>query len=377
MYQKQPWRNFFFQGKKYISEDKYTLWRQSAEVFKISPEAKLKLEWVIFYETVGERNATLTAKHFGISRKTFHKYKKRFQEAKGDPRSLEEQSRTPKTARSWEVTREEEYNIIKLRKEHIKYGKAKLRVLYEQKHGDKISTWKVERVIRKHQLFPDKKRHAQGLKRQARRARNPKVRIQDIPTGSTSFGHLWHIDCIILNWYGLRRVIITAVEQLTRIGYARIYNSNTSKEAADFLERLMYLVEGKVVIMHSDNGSEFAGEFEKACHTLNIKQVYSRPRTPKDNPQVERFNRTVQDEWLDLSEEGLDSIQKANEEISQWLVEYNSKRPHQSLDYLTPLEYAQREYFSKEKVLPMWSARTYACKNVHLCYISINSWVAW
>ena len=118
----------------------------------------------------------------------------------------------------------------------------------------------------------------------------------------------------------------------------------------------MYLTEGKVNIMHQDNGSEFQGAFERACNTLNILQIYSRPHTPKDNPALERFNNTIQHEWLDFSEVGLDNIEEANRDLTNWLIKYNSYRPHEALDYLTPLEYAHRNFF---QVLPMWPARTY------------------
>lgn len=119
----------------------------------------------------------------------------------------------------------------------------------------------------------------------------------------------------------------------------------------------MYLVEGRVDIMHQDNGSEFQGEFEKACSKLNILQIYSRPYTPKDNPALERFNSTIQHEWLDFSLVGLDDILEANLDLTTWLVKYNSYRPHEALDLDTPLEYADKIFFNK--VLPMWPASTY------------------
>ena len=56
-----------------------------------------------------------------------------------------------------------------------------------------------------------------------------------------------------------------------------------------------------------------------------------------------------------LSEVGLDDMQKANKDLTGWLIKYNNHRPHASLDYLTPLAYAQQQYF---KELPMWSAHT-------------------
>lgn len=352
MYQEQ-WTKYFFPAKRTDLPDKHTLWRRFAT--DLSPEAKLRLEWIIFYETIGQKNASRTATYFGISRKTFHKWHKRFKEAKEKPQSLQDHSRAPKTRRSWEVTREEESRIIHLRKKHMKYGKKKLKVIYQREYNEEISTWKIERVIRRWQLFPDKVAHAKRIRKKARRAKKSRKLILDVER-KPIFGHLWHIDAIILWWYGARRVIFTAIEDLTRIGYARVYSTNSSAYAEDFLKRLMYLVEGQVELMHSDNGGEFFGEFEKACERLNIEQVFNRPRTPKDNPLAERYNWTVQDEWLGMSEVGLDDIDEANQDLSEWLVEYNGYRPHDSLEDMTPLEYAQEKVFAE--VLPMWSAGT-------------------
>ncbi|MBU4481920.1 integrase core domain-containing protein, partial [Candidatus Parcubacteria bacterium] len=43
-----------------------------------------------------------------------------------------------------------------------------------------------------------------------------------------------------------------------------------------------------------------------------------------------------------------------NRKLTEWLVEYNFERPHQSLDYLAPAEFVQKY----SKVLPMWSSST-------------------
>lgn len=325
-------------------------WRALASYWNISPEANKRLEWLIFYETVGKRNARATADYFSIAPKTFHKWKKRF-----DPtriQSLEEVFRAPHIRRVWQVTELEERRIKKLRESYIKYGKKKLRILYNQDFGEDISTWKIERVVRKHNLYPDPEEHKKKLRREKKSQIKPKKRIHElIQTGYS--GTLWHTDSIVIWWYGQRRVIFTALEDKTKVGFARVYLGGTSRKATDFLKRLVYLSDGEVQIIHSDNGSEFAGEFEKACRELKIEQVYSRVRQPKDNPALERFNWTIQDEWLSLSEVGLDDIQEANQDLTNWLIEYNNHRPHQSLDYMTPLAYA-----AKVRVLPMYPAST-------------------
>jgi transposase len=149
-------------------------WRALAEYWHISEAARQKLEWLVFYYSVGKQDAAATAKYFGISRKTFHKWKARF-----NPQviqSLEEKSRAPIRRRTWEVSRRQEQRIIKLRNQTKRiWGKAKLQTLYQQYYKNDISTWKIERVIRKHKLYPDLRE--QEKKTQRLKSASKKTRI--------------------------------------------------------------------------------------------------------------------------------------------------------------------------------------------------------
>ena len=349
----KDWDYYFFPRSQVSVPTKWDLLRKVAKK-QATGKAQMKLEWIIFYHTIARKKVLPTARHFGISRKTLHKWLKRFDER--DLTSLEEHFRAAKHTRTWMITKEQEERIISLRINNIEFGKGKLKILYQKAFHEPISTWKIERVVRKHRLYPDVVAHTKRVEK--RKASQSKVRIHQVNDAIRkvqAFGFLWHIDAIIIWWYGERRIIFTALEECTKIAFARVYKSNTSGFAEDFLKRLMYLSEGRVEIIHSDNGSEFQGAFERACETLGIHQVYSRPHTPKDNPALERFNRTLQQEWLDHSLIGLDDIIQANHDLTLWLIKYNSYRPHQSLEYMTPLEYAQEKFF---KVSPMWSANT-------------------
>ena len=350
---KDKWRNYFFETKPIYIPEKWTLLRSLGKDI-LSEKAQEKLEWIIFYHTIAGSNVAYTASYFGINPKTLYKWLKRFDEK--NLLTLEEHKRTPIKKRGWMVTFEEEANIKDLRKKNMEFGKQKLKVLYKREYGVDISTWKIERVIRKYNLYPDPVKHQCQVEK--RKNIKAKIRINAIKEQLgriKEFGFLWHIDAIIIWWYGQRRIIFTAIEEITKIAFARVYKTNTSGFAEDFLKRLMYLADGQVNIMHQDNGSEFQGAFERACETLGILQIYSRPYTPKDNPCLEKFNDTIQREWLALSVVGLDDIDEGNLDLTKWLIKYNSYRPHQALDYKTPLEYAQETFF---KVLPMWSART-------------------
>ena len=347
------WLNYYFSPKVLVLPEKWELIRALGKE-KLSLSAQLKLEWIIAYNTVFRGNAKHTALHFGISRKTLHKYLKRFLEK--DLSSLEEHSRAPEKKRLWTVTSTEEKQITALRKEYMTLGKRKLKVLYQEWYAETISTWKIELVVRKHQLYPDKIQHKHTM--QNRHKNHSKKRIYQIrkEQSFTQFGALWHVDAIIIWWYGERRIIFTAIDEVTRIAYARIYKTNSAVFATDFLQRLLILSNGTISLIHSDNGSEFDGSFKQACEKLKIFQIYSRAYTPKDNALLERFNRTIQEEWLSFSVQGLDDINLANVELTDWLIFYNNVRPHQALDYKTPLQYAQDNFF---KVLPMWSASTF------------------
>ena len=327
------------------------VWRSKAKYLGLSEKELTRLEWIIFYYTISNKNAAETARYFGISRKCLHSWSKRFNSL--NLLSLKEVSRRPHTLRKWEVTPKEEKQIKRIREDHLCWGKKKLQIQYFREYKEHISTWKIERVVRKHHLYPDPSEHQKYLKR--RKHQRKRVRIHTIDTTKYEPGKLWHIDSIEVNWYKEKRYIITALEDKTKLAFARIYPTHAAKYAADFLKRLVYLSDGDINIIHSDNGSEFAGKFEEAANDLHVFQVYSRVRTPNDNPALERFNRTIQDEWLNLSEVGLDDIQEGNHDLTNWLVEYNSVRPHQSLDYQTPLEYAHHNYF---QVLPMYPAST-------------------
>lgn len=344
---------YYFQPKRGPVINKWKQFRGLAKK-QISPEAQLKLEWIIFYHTIGKRKVVPSAKHFGIAPKTLHKWLGRFDEK--NLTSLEEHSRSPEHTRVWMVTEKQEANVIALRKTHLTLGKKKLQVLYQKAYGETLSTWRIERVIRKYELYPKRKKHAWYLEKRSKNKEKLRIhRVKEYLKKNKQFGLLWHIDCVIVWWYNRRRVIFTAMDDATKIAYARCYPSNLSSHAEDFLKRLSFVADGCITTIHTDNGLEFAGLFQKACEKNGIQQIYSRAYTPKDNASLERFNRTIQEEWLETSVVGLDVPIDANKDLTDWLIYYNATRPHQALDYKTPLEYAHNYFF---KLLPMWPAST-------------------
>jgi hypothetical protein len=360
----QPlFKNNGFKQSPIVLKNKVDRWRIIANTVGISDKARLRLEWMIHYETVGDHNAYKTAEHFSITAKTFYKWHKRFSD--GKIKNLEDESTRPDHLRGWEVTFEEECRVKKLRKKYLHYGKKKIKVLYFNEYNEKISTWKIERVIQKHDLYPDpiqQEKNRKKIKNQTK-----KNRIQNLAIEEKIF-FLFHLDTIVIHWGHLKRYILTACDHHGKIAYGRMYTTKSSRSAKDFLYRLHYLIDAPIANVQTDNGTEFYAEFEEAITALEATHWFSRNRTPEDNSIAERFNQTLQDEWLNDGH-FTSNIREFNLALTDWLKEYNFVRPHQTLDYETPMSYYLNTLRLTPNLLPMWSARTrYLQKEINMLY---------
>ena len=352
MSQRKPGSFYFFRHKQLPDIDRFQLLRLCAG--SISSNAKLKLEWIIFYQTIGKKNAASTCSHFGISRKTFYKWFNRFNEK--DLSTLEEKSKAPHRVRRRDISFLQRTRIRSLRKKHIKWGKMKLQRRYLKIYREYISSWKIQKVIEEEKLYFDKTKIEKQRKKRNQAQRKERKKITDF-VKENKINHLWHIDTVILTLTGGGyRYLITAIDEVSKLAFARLYKGHSSKYAADFLKRLHYLTEGEIINLHHDNGSEFEKDFKRACEELSLPQWYSRPHTPKNNPVLERFNKSIQEEFTDLLDIGFEDVLEFNHQLTEWLIEYNNIRPHKALDYLTPLEYIDQRL--QKKLLPMSSSRT-------------------
>jgi len=330
--------------------NRYEHWRKVAKTIKLSKKACQRLEWIIFYETKAKRNARATCRHFFISPKTFYKWLNRFEER--NLRTLEDQDKAPKNRRKKEITSQEESRIISLRKQYIVWGKMKLQKLYQNIYHEKISSWKIQYTIQKYKLYPNPIKNA---KLQKKRKRNQaKKRITELKKQPFP-GFLIALDVITIYWNGLKRYILTAIDTLSKIAFARMYTTKSSRSAADFLKRVFYLLDGSFLNALHDNDSAFHKEFIQACRDLGISQYWSRPHTPTDNPVNENFNGILKREFLQLGNFHPDPV-IFNKRLTEWLILHVFVRPNQALGYDTPWQFYQKT----ANVLPMYSSRAHS-----------------
>ena len=336
----------YFPTKKLPIQTKYEIWRCTAKDL-ISPRARQRLEWLILYQTKFNRNAAKTCRYFGIARKTFHIWLKRFDEA--NLRSLEDGSHTPLTTRSPDYTHLEEIRAIELRRNYPTAGRDKLVVLYHDDYADEIKPWSMRRIIHDRKLYA--KRAVKTKREKAQGKVVCKKRITELALRPQT-GFLLECDSIVFYDFGTKRYLLTAIDYYSRLGFAYMYKSKASRHAADFLKRL-FLLFGAVSNVHIDNGSEFKKDFEKAAQLFGVDLYHARPYQAKDKPRIERFNGTIQQEYIDLGHYTTD-VEKFNRSLVDWLIYYNFKRPHHSLGLKRPIEFATLQ----QEVLPILSPMT-------------------
>ena len=151
---------------------------------------------------------------------------------------------------------------------------------------------------------------------------------------------------MVLNLYnGLKIKEFRAVDPTTRISISRIYSSANAVYAREFLKEVIFELDFPIKSIQVDGGSEFMAEFEEYCEEQGIKLYVLPPRSPKMNGYVERTNETYRYEFWNVYELP-DTIEEVRKLHRKYERKYNCERMHQSLNYLTPMDYY---YTLKEK----------------------------
>ena len=91
-------------------------------------------------------------------------------------------------------------------------------------------------------------------------------------------------------------------------------------------------------------------DFERECQRLGVKLFVLPPNSPKLNGHVERAHRTHTEEFYEVTDSGFE-IAELNQALFEWEKVYNTVRPHQSLEYLTPQKFLERFKTTQRKEL--------------------------
>jgi putative transposase len=143
--------------------------------------------------------------------------------------------------------------------------------------------------------------------------------------------------------------MLTVVDEYTRECLTiQVARAISSRQVIQVLEWL-FLLHGVPAHLRSDNGPEFvAYAVQEWLHDHHCQTFYIQPGSPWENPFIESFNGTFRAECLDRWI--FASGQEAQLVIEQWRQEYNHRRPHSSLGYLTPAAFAKQAKLSLQLV---------------------------
>ena len=176
------------------------------------------------------------------------------------------------------------------------------------------------------------------IRRRKKRASCARV---DIPRAEKN--ELWGLDFMHDSMGQGRKlrilpIIDTYTKECHRIEVDRSIGGRRVTEVLSEVASIQGLPENIVV----DNGPEFiSNAMDEWAYTREVTLHFIRPGKPVDNAFMESFNARLREECLNLN--WFRSIEHARRVIEEWRIDYNETRPHSTLGFLTPTEFAQKE----------------------------------
>ena len=304
----------------------------------IATSAQRRLEILGFWQRHG---LAATQEAHAISRRTLYAWRAKLRAEGGNVAALVPGSTAPKRRRRRQWPAAVVAEIRRLRTVHPNLAKEKLHLLLMPfalaEHLPCPSARTIGRLIAD---TPDRMRtrphrlgaHGKHLPQRRPRLRKPKHFIAQRP------GHCVSLDSIELRALNERRYIITCTDLHSHFAWAWATRSHASAAAAQFFRLIQAVFPFAIEAVLTDNGSEFQRHFASALADHLFTHWHTYPKTPKMNAHCERFNRTVQDEFIDYHYDLLfiDELTDFNLELLRWLCWYNRERPHFSLTQPIP-----------------------------------------
>ncbi len=220
--------------------------------------------------------------------------------------------------------------LRELAAERRRFGYRRLHILLKRE-GIEMNWKKLYRLYKEERLTVRKR----GGRKRALGTRKPLV----IPQVSNQ---RWSLDFVSDTLIDCRRFrILCVIDDYSRECLATVVdNSISGVRVARELDRISE-ARGHPHTIVSDNGTELTSNaILKWSQDRHVDWHYIQPGKPMQNGFVESFNGRLRDERL--NEHLFTSYIHARQIIEDWRIDYNNRRPHSSLDGLTPMEFVNR-----------------------------------
>ena len=150
-----------------------------------------------------------------------------------------------------------------------------------------------------------------------------------------------------------RRYVFVAIDRATRWVLIAIKSNKTAAADRSFLNAVAKAAPFKIKTLLTDNGKEFTDrlfgkhvkdasgehEFDTLCHARGIEHRLTKPRTPKTNGTVERFNGRLEQV---LRSHHFNSAEDLEKTLYRYVWLYNEHLPQKALNHQTPVQALKR-----------------------------------
>jgi transposase InsO family protein len=270
---------------------------------------------------------TDVAARFGVTRKTVHDWLAKYEA--GGLENLGDRSHRPRSC-PHQMGSDLEVSIARMRTSHPSWGPR--RIAFELgKNGPGPSESGVYRALVRLNLIDPagRRRRDQKWKRWERGA----------PM------ELWQLDTVggFVLADGHRAKALTGVDDHSRFCVsAQLMLRESSQRVCQGLA-LALRTHGVPEQILTDNGKVFTGRFnrppvevlfDRVCRENGIEHLLTQPRSPTTTGKIERFHRALRTEFR--TDRVFKNLASAQAELDDWVLDYNTNRPHQALDMTTP-----------------------------------------
>jgi len=337
-----------YKGMKGITKFSDLCYREENVITDI---ARRRAEIIDFFNEFG---AVAACRAFKVKRSTIYRWKQLLKLGNGRLDALNNLSRAPIKKKESLIDSKIVEFIRETRKQWPRLSKKKLKPLLDKYCAEKalktVSISTIGRIIKKHNMFY----YVKKKKKHYNKNREKKLRRGDYKP--TKAGDLVQIDTVVLFDFGIRRYLISAIDLVSRFSFSYCYKNPSSASAEDFMQKLDRVAPFSVKRVQTDNGSEFDKHFHQYIKDSGRIHYHNYPKSPKMNPYIERYNRTIQEEFTNVKDvDPYHDLDSFNRELMGFLLFYNTQRIHEGINNITPIAFLLSHLHHLKKSNMSWT----------------------
>lgn len=304
-----------------------------------------RLEALKLAEELG--NITKVCRERGISRSQFYEYKRRFQEE-----GFEGLRDLPPIHKSHPFTTSKEIvkRLLELSAQYPSKGCGYLEILLKRE-GKTCSKPTIQKILDKHGLGSKYQRllklESENLAGQIELNREQELMLEknnpcfrERHVESSKPGELLCQDTTMIGRLGgMGKIYVQAVvDAYCSLGFAYVHTGKIPAHAAAVLhnEVLPFYCSQDLDVENilTDNGTEYCGTqehvYELYLELNDIQYRRTKPHSPQTNGFVERFNKTLKEEFFDIAfrQKCYEDLETLQQDLNEWLHFYNNERVH-------------------------------------------------